>query len=459
MARLARASWARPARRKSEIIPLPSGGVFAEAVLGRFNAAEKIDLTRFWNWQDSPIPITAPEIAPVQAGSRARSDEIRPGQLSAPVVTIQNPTALPDPTGVAAILGAIQQGNMFRDMSGLAQTAALAQAGVQASAQGATAAGQQAAATLATVMANNTERMRIAAQLLAGTPAFGGGQQPPGKGTVSERGGELNAAQEIGNQIDQSAGDGDTVAGSSEPTAGQKFRVAAFHHQFASSGSGSAGGTSSPPANIYVAPRSNSGGPPPADSVVRIKVAFQFLVDGQVVPMARADQMVDITSSGGHQAWGRPFFVTLGGNIDHPALSELPSPPLWNDQTFEYVVTTGVKFVPIVGTTPTINTGPPKAFYSNKIDMPKTGMVQVTVRAERVTRVFVINETNRTRAFLEARKRLVLNTGISEAMLEHFTAPQTPTNGQFTVAISYFTGNLDVVDISKVKRSSATAHP
>jgi hypothetical protein len=461
---LARHGLVRPAP-KSEIIPLPSGGVFAEAVLGRFNAAEKIDLTRFWNWQDSPIPITAPEIAPVQAGSRAQSDEIRPGQLSAPVVTIQQPTALPDPTGVAAILGALQQGNMFRDMSGMAQTAALAQAGVQASAQGATAAGQQAANTLATVMANNTERMRIAAQLIAaasGVPTAGGGgggPQPPGKGTVSERGGELNAAQEIGNQIDQNAESGKTASSGSEPTAGQKFRLAAFHPQFASSGSGSAGGTS--PSNIYLAPRSNSGGPPPADSVVRIKVAFEFLVDGQVVPMARADKMVEITSSGGQHAWGRQFFFTLGGNIDHPALSEVTSPPLWNDQTFEYVVTTGVKFVPIVGTTPTINTGPPKAFYSKgvKIDMPKTGTIQVTVRAERVTKVFVINETNRTRAFLEARKRLVMSTGISEAMLEHFTAPQAPTNGQFTVAISYFTGNLAVVDISKITRSGATVQP
>jgi hypothetical protein len=183
--------------------------VFAEAVLGRFNAAEKMDLTRFWNWQDSPIPIVAPEIAPLQAGTRAQSDEIRPGQLSQPVLSIQQPTALPDPAGVTAIINAIQQGNMFRDMSGLAQTAALAQAGVQASAAGATAAGEQAANTLATVMANNTERMRIAAQLLAGTGGIGGGgggPKPPGKGTVSERGGELNAAKTIGDQIDQSAG-------------------------------------------------------------------------------------------------------------------------------------------------------------------------------------------------------------------------------------------------------------
>ena len=37
------------AKLHEEIIPLPSGGVFAEAVLGRYNAAEKLDLTRFWN--------------------------------------------------------------------------------------------------------------------------------------------------------------------------------------------------------------------------------------------------------------------------------------------------------------------------------------------------------------------------------------------------------------------------
>src|SRR5262249_18157819 len=47
----------------------------------------------------------------------------------------------------------------------------------------------------------NTERMRIAAQLagqLLGAPgAGGGGGQPAGKGTVTERGGELNAAEAI----------------------------------------------------------------------------------------------------------------------------------------------------------------------------------------------------------------------------------------------------------------------
>lgn len=35
---------------------LPTRGVLGEAVLGHCAAAEKIDLTRFWNWQDSPVP-------------------------------------------------------------------------------------------------------------------------------------------------------------------------------------------------------------------------------------------------------------------------------------------------------------------------------------------------------------------------------------------------------------------
>ena len=250
----------RPAP-KSEIIPLPSGGVFAEAVLGRFNAAEKMDLTRFWNWQDSPIPITAPEIAPLQAGGRAQSDEIRPGQLSQPVLSIQSPTALPDPTGIAAIIGAIQQGNMFRDMSGLAQTAALAQAGVQASAAGATAAGQQAANTLTTVMANNTERMRIAAQLLAGTGGLGGGggPKPPGKGTVSERGGELNAAQEVGAELDRSVAADGGPGREASLSAGKQFRVTQFRQQFAGSGSGS-----KPPVRIVIPGTVHRNDPPDA---------------------------------------------------------------------------------------------------------------------------------------------------------------------------------------------------
>jgi hypothetical protein len=45
-------------------IALPTRGVLGEAVLGHCSSAEKIDLTRFWNWADAPAD-TAPTIAPV----------------------------------------------------------------------------------------------------------------------------------------------------------------------------------------------------------------------------------------------------------------------------------------------------------------------------------------------------------------------------------------------------------
>lgn len=36
-------------------ISIPTKGMVGEAVLGESNVSEKIDITRFWNWQDSPI--------------------------------------------------------------------------------------------------------------------------------------------------------------------------------------------------------------------------------------------------------------------------------------------------------------------------------------------------------------------------------------------------------------------
>lgn len=42
-------------RVPSTVISLPTDGMIGEAVLGETNVSEKIDLTRFWNWKDSPI--------------------------------------------------------------------------------------------------------------------------------------------------------------------------------------------------------------------------------------------------------------------------------------------------------------------------------------------------------------------------------------------------------------------
>lgn len=165
-----------------DTVPLPSGGVFAEAVLGRFNSAEKLDMTRFWNWQDSPIPFAAPEIAALQAGGKTQAINQTTGQLETPIVQQAAPVPLPDPQGLAALINAMTTSNMFRDISGAAQSAALAQAALQAAAVAATAAGQQAGTNMEVAGKYSIESLKAIANLaknLKGLGAAGDSKTPP----------------------------------------------------------------------------------------------------------------------------------------------------------------------------------------------------------------------------------------------------------------------------------------
>jgi len=187
------------ATASEQIIPVPTGGVFAEAVLGRSNSAERLDATRFWNWQDSPIPLQPPEIAAIQMESRAQPVDVTPGRLGAPVVNIMNPTQLPDPTGVGSIIGAMQNGNMFRDMSGLSATAGLAQALASNATSASTEAGRQAAANLAVAAQKDIEEKRIAAQLAMTAMGLPSGNSGSPK-NISESGALLNTASTMDKQ-------------------------------------------------------------------------------------------------------------------------------------------------------------------------------------------------------------------------------------------------------------------
>ncbi|KAE8764007.1 hypothetical protein [Georgenia thermotolerans] len=198
---------------KVDLVPLSSGGVFAEAVLGRFNSAEKLDLTRFWNWQDSPIPIQPTEIAAVETGSRATAENVAPGQLSAPLVGLTPPTALPEPAGMAATLAALQNGSMFRDMSGLSETVKLATEAIKASSGGATSAAQQAGKNMEVAVTADTERQRIAANLAAARAG-----KPLGDTSESAKGAAVN-------EVDKRAGNGrtgTTATGSGAPGAASR---------------------------------------------------------------------------------------------------------------------------------------------------------------------------------------------------------------------------------------------
>src|SRR5690606_31512395 len=45
-------------------VSLPTKGVFAEAVMGKCNSCEKKDESRFWRWEESPIPDSPTTINP-----------------------------------------------------------------------------------------------------------------------------------------------------------------------------------------------------------------------------------------------------------------------------------------------------------------------------------------------------------------------------------------------------------
>jgi hypothetical protein len=79
---------------------LPTRGVLGEAVLGHCTSAEKIDLTRFWNWQDSPAD-EATAIANV--GLRANSL----ANLSAPATLSSLPTIVNNVAGEGGGSGAV----------------------------------------------------------------------------------------------------------------------------------------------------------------------------------------------------------------------------------------------------------------------------------------------------------------------------------------------------------------
>ncbi len=120
-------------------VALPSGGFFGEAVLGESNAAEKIDLTRFWNWKNSPIPILPPEMAPISVASRARDVSFSGVDFAASLAQLKD-LDVPPGSELDKALDAVSKQGMFENMSNqevLGKIVEAAQKNAQLGAQGA----------------------------------------------------------------------------------------------------------------------------------------------------------------------------------------------------------------------------------------------------------------------------------------------------------------------------------
>ena len=216
---------------KETLVPLSTGGVFAEAVLGRSNCAEKIDLSRFWNWQDSPIQIMPPEIDKLTAGGHKGAAELLSDLVAAgfdpeaihvhpasPQTAI-NAAAASAQSSTDSLMQALTMANMFRDMSNATATTDIGAQSIKAAEAGAKAAGEQATENMKIASEQYMQRLQMMGDLakqvlpLLLAPETGGASL---LGEASTAGAAFNAA----GKLDQAAEGGD-AAGSAESAAGE----------------------------------------------------------------------------------------------------------------------------------------------------------------------------------------------------------------------------------------------
>ncbi|GAB2629659.1 hypothetical protein GCM10026987_28550 [Belliella aquatica] len=103
-------------------ISIPTKGVFAEAVMGACNSCEKIDNTRYWEW-DKPIPNSPTAIQPVSMDSRKSEnwDILKPSGMSESMISQMTPQNYALPNALAEALKNVTSKDVFNNLTGLDQ--------------------------------------------------------------------------------------------------------------------------------------------------------------------------------------------------------------------------------------------------------------------------------------------------------------------------------------------------
>jgi hypothetical protein len=223
------------------IIALPTRGVLGEAVLGHCPSGEKLDLTRFWNWQDSPSD-TAPAISPVTLPTTTPSiaDTLTaPNTLGQLPSLINNVLTAPSPdTSLLKAMGqaAASQKDFSTALTGQAQLASLITNAQNVSnsaradaLKAATDLQSQAMATVGNIVGgiyggNPTAGSSAASAVKGGGSGSGGGSgaKGTGKSTNSAKGKSAGGANAAGGAGDAAgnAGDAAGAAGDAGDAAG-----------------------------------------------------------------------------------------------------------------------------------------------------------------------------------------------------------------------------------------------
>jgi uncharacterized membrane protein YgcG len=202
-------------------IALPTHGVLGEAVLGHCPSAEKIDITRFWNWQDAPSD-TAPAISPVTLPTTSGS--IASG-LTAPNSLGQLPSlinnVLTAPTPDSALLQALgkdaaSQPDFTNALTGAAQLAQLMQTGE-------TLANTARADALKTTQDLTGQAMATAGDIVGGmygSPNAGSNAAAAMKGTAPKSADKKDSTAKKGGSGSSSSSSSDTSSSNGSDTTG-----------------------------------------------------------------------------------------------------------------------------------------------------------------------------------------------------------------------------------------------
>jgi len=184
-------------------------------------------------------------------------------------------------------------------------------------------------------------------------------------------------------------------------------------------------------ADLYVAP--NSGGPAWADSTVQFAIKF---VDNGGSPVAKGEKGMEIRTSGDQLAWLRsfqaPFFRT-----PPPEEEKIVSARLWNDATFDYSVTAGIRF------NSTLQGDRPRQFFSNalKFEMPRRGTIRLRSKLEEKQHwVWMTPSPTAGRLALGRFQALYPTLGINDAMRTDVVIGRD--SGRVLFAFFYFTGAM-----------------
>ncbi len=120
-------------RAPTTTISLPTDGMIGEAVLGETNVSEKIDLTRFWNWKDSPIDKMNIDSSYLNSSDYLAGKKTK--DISA--LNLQGATA-PNAVTVPDLISALvnKQAPNFKDITGLDQLKDVLNEGTKSAAAG-----------------------------------------------------------------------------------------------------------------------------------------------------------------------------------------------------------------------------------------------------------------------------------------------------------------------------------